>query len=168
MGIPLTVGCFIGEASAGWVSDLIINSYAKRHNGYRKPEARLYLIPACLLLCIGTSTYGYCVQHKKPWIDAAFCMAFAGLGTQVGTTMVYTYCTDSYKPQAGEIGAVINLFKSGKILGFECQCAPLTPDQSLPSTSASTRCLLESQSGSTRHSERLQRSTSFYFFLLCF
>lgn len=27
--------------------------------------------------------------------------------------MIYTYCTDSYKPQSGEIGAVINLFKSG-------------------------------------------------------
>lgn len=114
MGIPLTVGCAIGEASAGWVSDTIINAYARRHNGYRKPEARLYLLPLCTFLAIGTSTYGYCVQFGKPWIQAAVCMAISGLGTQVGTTMVYTYCTDSYKPQSSEIGAVINLFKSGK------------------------------------------------------
>lgn len=113
MGIPLTVGCIIGEATAGWVSDAIINAYARRHNGYRKPEARLYLIPLTLLLAIGTSTYGYCIQSHKRWIDAALCMAISGLGTQVGTTMVYTYTTDSYKPQSGEIGAVINLFKSG-------------------------------------------------------
>lgn len=112
MGIPLTVGCMVGEASAGWVSDLIINAYAKRHNGYHKPEARLYLIPLCLLLPIGTATYGFCIQHHRPWIEAAVCMGVSGLGTQVGTTMVYTYCTDSYKPQAGEIGAVINLIKS--------------------------------------------------------
>lgn len=113
MGIPLTVGCFIGEATAGWVSDVIINAYAKRHNGYRKPEARLYLIPFCTLLAIGTATYGYCIETRKPWYTAAVCMAVSGLGTQVGTTMVYTYATDSYKPQSGEIGAVINLFKSG-------------------------------------------------------
>ena len=113
MGIPLTVGCFIGEASAGWVSDLIINTYARRHNGYHKPEARLFLIPLCICLPIGTATYGYCVQHKRPWIEAAICMAISGFGTQVGTTMVYTYTTDSYKPQAGEIGAVINFIKSG-------------------------------------------------------
>ena len=113
MGIPLTVGCIVGEATAGWVSDAILNAYAKRHNGYRKPEARLYLIPLTILLAIGTATYGFCVQSQKPWIDAAVVMAISGLGTQVGTTMVYTYTTDSYKPQAGEVGAIINLFKSG-------------------------------------------------------
>ena len=115
MGIPLTVGCIIGEATAGWVSDAIINAYAKRHNGYRKPEARLYLIPLTTLLAIGTAICGYCIETKNPWIDAAVVMAISGLGTQVGTTMVYTYCTDSYKPQSGEIGAVINLFKSGML-----------------------------------------------------
>ena len=90
MGVPLTVGNLIGEALAGWVSDFIINSYAKRHDGYRKPEARLYLIPLTTLLAIGTATYGYCIQTGKPWIDAAVVMAISGVGTQVGTTMVYT------------------------------------------------------------------------------
>ena len=113
MGIPLTVGCLMGEMSAGWVSDVMINAYARRHNGQRKAEVRLYLLPFCPLLAIGTATFGFCVQHKRPWIDAAVCMAISGLGTQVGTTMVYTYATDAYKPQSGEIGAVINLIKSG-------------------------------------------------------
>lgn len=131
MGIPLTVGCMIGEATAGWVSDVIINAYARRHNGYRKPEARLYLIPLCTLLSIGTATYGYCIEHKRPWITAAVCMAVSGLGLQVGTTMVYTYCTDSYKPQSGEIGAVINLFKSGKLHLSYNAYMPLTLCRSL-------------------------------------
>jgi hypothetical protein len=74
MGVPLTVGCAIGEATAGWVSDAIINAYAKRHNGYRKPEARLYLIPLTTLLAIGTATYGYCIQSHKRWIESAICM----------------------------------------------------------------------------------------------
>lgn len=114
LGVPLTVGCMIGEATAGWVSDAIINAYARRHGGYRKPEVRLYLLPLCTLLGIGTATYGYCVETQRPWITAAVCMAISGLGTQVGTTMVYTYATDCYKPQSGEIGSVINLFKSSK------------------------------------------------------
>ncbi|TKA57534.1 hypothetical protein B0A55_10998 [Friedmanniomyces simplex] len=112
MGVPLSIGCIIGEATAGWVSDAILNAYARRHEGYRKPEVRLYLIPLTTLLAIGTATYGYCIQTHRHWIDASVCMAISGLGTQVGTTMVYTYATDSYKPQSGEIGAVINLFKS--------------------------------------------------------
>ena len=113
MGIPLTIGVFIGEGTTGYVSDLIINAYARRHNDYKKPEARLFLIPLTMLLCIGTAVFGYCVQHKKPWITSAICMGLSALGTQVATTMVYTYCTDSYKPQSAEIGAIINLFRSG-------------------------------------------------------
>ncbi|RDL35802.1 Uncharacterized protein BP5553_06414 [Venustampulla echinocandica] len=112
MGIPLTVGCTIGEFGAGWVSDLIINNYAARHNGYRKPEVRLWLLPLCSLLFIGTSVYGYCIENEKPWIMAAVACAVAGVGSQVATTVVYTYITDSYKPQSGEVGAVINLIKS--------------------------------------------------------
>ncbi|KAH8820654.1 major facilitator superfamily domain-containing protein [Xylogone sp. PMI_703] len=112
MGLPLTIGCMIGEATAGWVSDMLINAYAKRHNGYRKPEARLYLLPACLTLTVGVIVYGPCIQLHKPWIALAMCMGVAGFGLQVGATMVYTYTTDCYKPQAAEIGAVINLYKS--------------------------------------------------------
>ena len=114
MGIPLTIGCLVGEASAGWVSDVVINAYARRHGGSYKAEARLYLMPLCLLLPIGTATYGFCVQRHRPWIEAAVYMGVAGLGTQVGATMVYTYCTDSYKAQAGEVGAVINFIKAGR------------------------------------------------------
>ncbi len=114
LGVPQTVGCFLGEMNAGWVSDMMMQTYAKRHNGYFKAEVRLWLLPFCVLLPIGTATYGYCVQYHRHWIEAAVCMATAGFGLQVGTTMVYLYCTDSYKAQSGEIGVVMNLFKSGK------------------------------------------------------
>ena len=114
LGVPLTVGCLIGEFSAGWVSDLIINTYAKRHDGYRKAEARLYLLPLVSLCAIGTGTFGYCIEHHKPWIQAVVCMAVSGFGSQVATTVVYTYCCDSYKPQSSEISVIINVFKARK------------------------------------------------------
>jgi MFS family permease len=112
MGVPLTIGCMIGEASAGWVSDRIINQYAKHHDGYRKPEMRLALLPGCVTLVAGIIAYGPCVEARKPWITLAICMGFAGFGTQIGATMVYTYTTDCYRPQSPEISAVINLYKS--------------------------------------------------------
>ena len=92
------VGCMLGEASAGWISDLLINAYAKRHRGYRKPEVRLWLVPLCLIMDIGIIAYGFMVQYDRPWIDLAVCMGVAGYGLQVSTTMTYTYCTDCYKP----------------------------------------------------------------------
>ena len=115
LGVPLTVGCLLGEFSAGWVSDFIINSYAKRHGGYRKAEARLFLTPLICFTAIGVATFGYCVQNEKPWIQAAVCMAVAGFGSQMSTTVVYTYCCDVYKPQSSEISVIINLFKSRKL-----------------------------------------------------
>ena len=62
MGLPLTVGCTLGEASAGWISDLMIDTYAKRHRGYLKPEVRLWLIPLCFPMSIGIIAYGF-VMH---------------------------------------------------------------------------------------------------------
>jgi MFS family permease len=118
LGVPLTVGCLIGELSAGWVSDFILNTYAKRHGGYRKAEARLYLLPLVTLNTIGVATFGYCVEKHKPWIQAAVCMAVSGFGTQVCTTVVYTYCCDSYKPQSSEISVIINLFKCCTLIFF--------------------------------------------------
>lgn len=112
MGVPLTIGCMIGEASAGWISDFIINQYAKRHGGYRKPEIRLALLPGCLVMLVGTFAYGPLVEARKPWITLAIAMGLAGFGLQVGATMVYTYATDCYRPQSPEIGAVINWYKS--------------------------------------------------------
>ena len=114
LGLPSTIGCFIGEMSAGWVSDVISNADARKHGGHHRPEARLFLLPGCTLLAVGTATFGYCIQHHKPWIQAAVCMATSGFGTQLGTTVVYLYTTDAYKAQAAEVGVVINLFKSGK------------------------------------------------------
>lgn len=84
MGLPLTIGCMIGEATAGWVSDLIINAYARRHDGYRKPEIRLALLPGCLAVIAGVIAYGPSVEHHDPWIVLAVCMAIAGFGLQIG------------------------------------------------------------------------------------
>ena len=35
----------------------------------------------------------------------------ASIGVQAGTTLVYSYCTDCYKPQAAEVSTIINLFR---------------------------------------------------------
>ena len=114
MGVPLTIGCMLGEASAGWLSDVIINQYATRHGGYHKPEARLYLLPLTLLMNAGIIIFGVCVQDQTPWIGLAVAMGMAGFGLQISSTLTYTYCTDAYKPQASEVSAVINLFRFGK------------------------------------------------------
>lgn len=136
MGLPQTIGCMVGEACAGWVSDLTINTYAKRHDGHRKPEVRLALLPGCFALVAGVIGYGICVDRHSPWIALAMTMGVASFGLQVGATMIYAYATDCYKPQAPEVGVVINLYKSGE----ELDPKPLT--QNHPNCRAAMSFLL--------------------------
>ena len=113
LSIPLLIGCLIGEANAGWVTDWMVYRYAKKHNGKLKPEPRLNALWLALLLPIGTVIQGICITHaaSSSWVGNAFGMGISNLGLQIATTVVYTYCTDCYKPQSPEISSFLNLFR---------------------------------------------------------
>ncbi len=100
LSIPLTIGCLIGEFSAGWVTDWAANRYAKAHGGFRLPEARLNVLWGALLVPIGVIIEGVCLSHSETvgWIGSAMGMAIAGLGLQIATTVLYAYTTDVSLP----------------------------------------------------------------------
>jgi len=69
VGIPLTIGSVIGELTAGKLSDYITYKLAKRSDGTRKPEHRLYLTaPASLLMPAGIIIFGVCVEKHATWV----------------------------------------------------------------------------------------------------
>jgi hypothetical protein len=111
IGVPLSIGCLIGESCTGWISDLLCTRYAKTHDGYYKAEVRLWLAPLALFLPVGLIIHGVCIQTKQPWIALAIAEAVASVGVQAGTTLTYSYCSDCYKPQAAEVSTIINLFR---------------------------------------------------------
>ncbi|GME30148.1 hypothetical protein GTA08_BOTSDO08372 [Neofusicoccum parvum] len=109
LGLPLLIGSFLGEILSGPFSDFIMYEYAKRHDGERKPEARLpaswasaFFLPAGIII------YGVCLHLKTHWIGPVIGNAVAGFGLQLATTVNYAYCSDCYKPQSGEIGTLYN------------------------------------------------------------
>ncbi|KAL1840429.1 hypothetical protein VTK73DRAFT_3759 [Phialemonium thermophilum] len=109
LGLPLLVGSALGEFLSGPFSDWVVYRYAKRHGGHRKPEARLPAALGSLLLCpAGIIIYGVCLQHQTHWMGPVMGMAVASFGLQLVTTVSYTYCSDCYKPQSGEISSVYN------------------------------------------------------------
>lgn len=109
LGLPLLIGSALGELLSGPFSDWVMYQYAKRHDGERKPEARLKASLGSLLLCpAGAIIYGVCLQRKTHWIGPVMGMAISSFGLQLVTTVSYTYCSDCYKPQSGEIGGIYN------------------------------------------------------------
>ena len=113
LSIPLLVGCMIGEANAGWFIDWLVYRYAKKHNGKRIPEPRLNALVLALAVPIGIIIDGVCISHSKTssWAGSAIGLGIANFGVQVAGTVVYTYCTDCYKPQTPEIASLINVFR---------------------------------------------------------
>ncbi|KAL4888669.1 major facilitator superfamily domain-containing protein [Aspergillus ambiguus] len=113
LSVPLLIGCFIGELSAGWVTDLMSNRYAQKHNGERLPEARLNALWGALLIPIGIIIEGVCLTHSDSvsWVGSAFGMGIANLGLQIATTVIYAYTTDCYRPQSAEISTILNIFR---------------------------------------------------------
>lgn len=109
LGLPLLIGSALGEIFSGPFSDWIMYRYAKRHDGMRKPEARLPAALGSLLLCpAGIIIYGVCLQHKTHWMGPVMGMAISSFGVQLVTTVCYTYCSDCYKPQSAEMGTLYN------------------------------------------------------------
>lgn len=68
-GIPLIIGCLIGEISGGKLSDYIIYRKAKNNDGVRKPEHRLYL--TCVSAVFGPAgmiIFGVCLEKHTGFI----------------------------------------------------------------------------------------------------
>jgi MFS family permease len=69
IGVPLTIGCVLGELSGGKLSDIIMYRLARRNDGTRKPEHRLYLTTISGIIGpAGMIIFGVCLQKKIPYI----------------------------------------------------------------------------------------------------
>ncbi|KAJ9608894.1 hypothetical protein H2200_006665 [Cladophialophora chaetospira] len=114
LSIPLLIGCLIGEMNAGWLTDWFVYRWARKHGGRREPEPRINAIVLAFLCPLGIILDGVFLSHHKTvsWVGAAFAMGIANCGLQIATTVVYTYCTDCYKPQSTEISSMLNVFRS--------------------------------------------------------
>ena len=68
-GVALMIGTLIGELCAGKLSDYIIYRLARRNNGLRTPEHRLYLTAvAAFFMPVGMIIFGWCIQNKTHFV----------------------------------------------------------------------------------------------------
>ncbi|KAF2400678.1 MFS general substrate transporter [Trichodelitschia bisporula] len=109
LGLPLTIGSFIGEFGAGGFSDWVARRRASRRGGARVPEDRLWaMLPGVLLCPLGLIVEGYCIKHKIHWAAAGVGICIASMGLQIITTVTYTYVTECFYRQAAEVSTLLN------------------------------------------------------------
>lgn len=94
----LIIGTLVSELLfSGTLSDMIMNRFARRNNGVRIPEKRLWLnYPAILLTGVGLIIWGISVSKCLHWFVGQFALTLLGAGIQMGNTICSSYIVDNY------------------------------------------------------------------------
>ncbi|KAJ5520858.1 hypothetical protein N7463_001311 [Penicillium fimorum] len=118
--LSLVIGLVLGEQLGGIMSDLWMNTRARRIKGKPEPEYRLWLSYIGFLLTIaGMVIFLVCTDQApagKWTVRPLIGVAVAAFGGQVVTTVMITYAVDIFPQDAGSVGVFINFLRAE--LGF--------------------------------------------------
>ena len=101
--IACTLGATAGCLVSGWLNDRVATFMARRNQGIKEPEARLWvaIVPA-ILHPAGCILFGVGGAHGIHWVGLCFGMGLITLAIVMGSTLALSYCVDCYKEVAGE------------------------------------------------------------------
>jgi len=121
LGFGTLIGSTLGELLGGVVIDRSMYLSRKGKGGEVVAEVRLQGIWAgAIIQPIGLLIWGFCWQYKTHWIGPTMGFAVMCFAIQIISTVLYSYCADSYKPQTPEIAQVFNFSRQtvGMTVGF--------------------------------------------------
>ncbi|KAL0942734.1 major facilitator superfamily transporter [Colletotrichum truncatum] len=100
--IGLIVGTLISEIFfSGKLSDWLVVKLAKRNDGTKTAEMRLWLAyPAAILTAVGLIVWGVSIDKGYHWMVGQVAFALFGAGIQMGNTAICSYIVDAYPLQS--------------------------------------------------------------------
>ncbi|KAI4745995.1 MFS general substrate transporter [Aureobasidium sp. EXF-12298] len=120
------VGCvyagpIIGAAFAclwsGKIADSITLALARRNNGIREPEHRLWVLAVSgVVSAAGLVTWGVGAYHEVHWIGLVFGLGMLTFGCVTGGSIAVSYNVDCFKEIAGETMVSIMIIRN--TIGF--------------------------------------------------
>ncbi|KAK2037950.1 MFS general substrate transporter [Colletotrichum somersetense] len=123
------VGPIIGAALAslwsGNAADWIALQLARRNNGIREPEQRLWVLPVSgIISAAGLITWGVGAYHNVHWVGLVFGLGMLTFGVVTGGSIAVSYNVDCFKEIAGETTVSVILIRN--TIGF-CFSYAITP-----------------------------------------
>ncbi|KAH7928431.1 MFS general substrate transporter [Leucogyrophana mollusca] len=115
------VGMLVGTFYSGWVGDRFAVRYARRTDGVREPEHRLWLMVVSLVLCPGSLIlWGVGASKGISWVGLVVGMGLISCSTGIGSTLSLGYVLDSYKDLSGEMMMSVILVRNSLsfIIGY--------------------------------------------------
>ena len=110
--LGLLIGTLFSEIFfSGRLSDIIVARLARKNNGVRMPEMRLWLAyPAALLSAIGLIIWGVSIDKNYHWIVGQIAFVLFAAGIQMGNTVITSYIVDSYPLQSMSVITFYSVF----------------------------------------------------------
>ena len=106
------LGVIIGEFFGHFANDWIAMQYIRKHQGVFMPEARLkpvYL--AGVFMVPGLVLIGQTLHYHLHWVGIVFGWGMFVFGAMLASVAITAYAVDAYPTAAGEVSALINLFR---------------------------------------------------------
>lgn len=107
------IGIFLGSAYTGKFSDWFMLRMARTKGGLMKPEHRLWLFCASLVLVpFGLILSGVGAAHHVHWLGLIFAMCGIALSNTIRLQTSLAYCIDTYRDLAGEATITVILVRN--------------------------------------------------------
>jgi MFS family permease len=111
------IGAALGSLWAGIGADRITLWLARRNNGVREPEQRLWpLLLTAVLSCVGLIVWGVGAQHHIHWAGLAVGLGILTFSCVAGGSVALSYNIDCFKEISGESTTSIIVIRN--TLGF--------------------------------------------------
>ncbi|KAJ9134539.1 MFS general substrate transporter [Coniochaeta hoffmannii] len=111
------IGAAFGSIWAGIIADKITLWLARRNNGVREPEQRLWpLALTSVLSCVGLIVWGVGAQHHVHWAGLAIGLGILTFSVVAGGSMALSYNIDCFKDISGDTTSSVIIIRN--TLGF--------------------------------------------------
>ncbi|OGM48759.1 MFS transporter [Aspergillus bombycis] len=103
--LGLFIGTLVSEVCcSGRLSDYIVKRLARKNEGVRVPEMRLWLAyPAILITAVGLIVWGISIDKSYHWMIGQVAFFLFSSGIQIGNTVTSSYIIDSYPLQSTSV-----------------------------------------------------------------
>jgi MFS family permease len=126
------LGAAIASLWSGNAADWIALRLARRNNGIREPEHRLWvLLISGIMSAAGLITWGVGAYHDAYWVGLVFGLGMLTFGCVTGGSIAVSYNADCFKDLAGETTVSVMLIRNTIGFGFSYAITPWWTTQGL-------------------------------------
>jgi MFS family permease len=126
------IGAAIASLWSGNAADWIALRLARRNNGVREPEHRLWVLGASgVISAAGLMTWGIGAYHGVHWVGLVFGLGMLTFGCVSGGSIAVSYNVDCFKSIAGETTVSIMVIRNTIGFGISYAITPWWQTQGL-------------------------------------